>query len=647
MTTKHLVQFVNAGSVLVPTGTPVITAARLAGVEILQPCGGQGRCGRCLVRASGGRLQQRLTPRLLPSDIAAGYALACHSSIVEPVTILVPPQQEIAQRLVTERVAPEVRVLEHYDASQCQPVRLVNLTLSPPSIDDQMDDWGRLQTDLSRALDRDLFQGSLPVLRKLGSVLRQSDWRVTALVETDTWDRPSGPVRVIDVYPGHIAPDKTLLGAAIDIGTTTVTLWLVDLRCGRVVSQAADYNGQIARGEDVISRIIYAGKGDGAPELRTLVLNTIHGLLRTACQAISAQPADIVKATVTGNTTMMHLLLEIPPASIRLEPFIPAVNHPPTLRAAEIGLDIHPDATVDCLPGIASYVGADITAGVLAANLNRQDAVTLFMDIGTNGELVLGNREWLLSCACSAGPAFEGAGVVCGMRATQGAIEEVWINSDSYEPTYRVIGGGAPRGLCGSGLIALLAELFVAGVIDKSGNIRLELPTERVRVGPHGPEYVVAWANETQHGSDIVLTHVDVDNLLRAKAAIYAGFTVLAESVGIPLDAVKQVFIGGAFGKYINLEKAIQIGLLPDLPLQSFRFLGNTSVQGACLALLDRDARQSIKEIASSILYLELSANNAFYDAFTSALFLPHTDLSRFPTVQAAMAERINHVHHR
>jgi uncharacterized 2Fe-2S/4Fe-4S cluster protein (DUF4445 family) len=265
--------------------------------------------------------------------------------------------------------------------------------------------------------------------------------------------------------------------------------------------------------------------------------------------------------------------------------------------------------------------------------------MTLFMDIGTNGETVLGNREWLVTCACSAGPAFEGAGVLHGMRATQGAIEDVWINGDTFEPTWRVIGGVAPRGVCGSGLIALLGELFLTGGVDRSGNIKLTLPTPRVRQGEHGPEYVIAWGREAAEGHDIVLTRVDIDNLLRAKAAIYAGFTVLAEKMGMPLEAAEQVLIGGSFGKYINVEKAVQIGLLPDMPWDRFRFLGNTAVRGAYLALLDRAARARITDIASRMTYIELSADNTFYDAFTSALFLPHTDIERFPSVQAAMGD--------
>ena len=357
----------------------------------------------------------------------------------------------------------------------------------------------------------------------------------------------------------------------------------------------------------------------------------------------------IYKATVCGNTTMMHLFLELPPASIRLTPYIPTVNHPLPVLASEIGLDIHPLASVDPLPGVASYVGADITSGVLAAGLPDSESLTLFIDVGTNGEMVLGTKDWLVTCACSAGPAFEGAGVVCGMRATRGAIEEVWINGETYEPTYRVIGDVKPKGICGSGLISLVAELFITGVMDKSGNFvgasralahtqagARPAPTKsRVRVGDHGPEYVVAWANETATSRDIVLTKVDVDNLLRAKAAIYAGFTVLAQSVGVDLKDVERLLIGGAFGKYINVEKAVQIGLLPDMVWDKFQFLGNTAVMGAYMALLSREARVKIKAIAGKMTYIELSADNTFYDAFTSALFLPHTDLERFPTVAA------------
>jgi uncharacterized 2Fe-2S/4Fe-4S cluster protein (DUF4445 family) len=313
-----------------------------------------------------------------------------------------------------------------------------------------------------------------------------------------------------------------------------------------------------------------------------------------------------------------------------------------------LGLNIHPHANVDSLPGVASYVGADISAGIIGSQMCDREDFTLFLDIGTNGEMVLGDCDWLISCACSAGPAFEGGGVQDGMRATTGAIEEIWISSETHEPTYRVIPNPKleaqdkptpPRGICGSGLISLLAEMFITGVIDKAGNLNLNTNSHRIRQGAHGPEYVVAWEHETDHGRDIAITKVDIDNLMRAKGAIYAGYTVLAQSVGIDdLSAVEQLLIGGAFGQYINVEKAIQIGLLPDLPWEKFEFLGNTSLRGALLGLLNRDYRQKIAEVAGKLTYLELSADNTFYDAFTSSLFLPHTNLAQFPSVAESLA---------
>ena len=410
-------------------------------------------------------------------------------------------------------------------------------------------------------------------------------------------------------------------------------MFLVDLSTGAVLSSAAEYNGQINHGEDVISRIVYAGKNDGLQQLSDAVRQTIHTLMERIQKRTQVDLMRIYRVTVAGNTTMAHLFLGLPPASIRLAPYIPGANYPPPCTALELDLRVHPLATVDMLPGVASYVGADITAGVLSSKLLESEDLTLFIDIGTNGETVLGTREWMVSCACSAGPAFEGAGVVHGMRATKGAIEEVWISSNTYEPTYRVIGGEQPRGLCGSGLISLLAELFVTGVIDRSGTVKLDLDTPRVRQGDHGPEYVVAWGKETESGSDIVLTKVDIENLMRTKAAIYAGFSVLASKVGLDLGDVQQVLIGGAFGQYINVEKAIQIGLLPDLPWDRFHFLGNTAVLGAYMALLSRQAREQVGNIAGAMTYVELSADNTFYDAFTAALFLPHTDITRFPSV--------------
>lgn len=638
---NHVITFTFEGkqaSVTVLTGALISDAARLAGIEISQPCGGQGRCGRCAVQVTEGSVRRRSTLRLSPEAIEQGFALACQSVVESDVSIYVPEQEKIERNLTTDRVAAEVQVPEGYDFEWSQPIRRVSVALNPPSMDDQTDDWSRLQTALRAQHKLENTTASLALLRRLGDVLRASDWQISVIYSNiGTYDLPV--YQIIDVRPLEDLDDP-VYAAAIDIGTTTVSLWLVDLISGKVAAQAAEYNGQIARGEDVISRIIYASKNGGGQDLQQRVVETINRLCETACKRVKARPEQVIKATIAGNSTMIHLLLGIPAASIRLTPFITAVNHPPTLAAREIGFNFCPDALIDCLPGVASYVGADITAGVLSSGIDAAEDITLFIDVGTNGEIVFGSRDWLVTCACSAGPAFEGAGVVDGMRATAGAIEEVWINGETYEPNIRVIGGGRPKGICGSGLISLIAEMFLTGILDKAGNVNLTLPTKRVREGEHGGEYVVAWADETETGRDIVITRVDVDNLLRAKAAIYAGFTVLAEQVGMTLNDVQQMVIGGSFGKYINVEKAVQIGLLPDMPWDKFKFLGNTSIKGAYLALLDAQQRERVADIARRMTYIELSADNTFYEAFTSALFLPHTDLFRFPSVEAALESR-------
>ncbi len=646
---EHWVTFDSAAEpVRAPTGMLLTEAARLAGVDVGQPCGGQGRCGRCAVKVLEGSVRRRSTLRLSPADVADGYALACQSVVEADVTIHVPPQEAIERRLTTDLTAAEVSAPPGYNYELDQTVHRVCLSLAPPTMDDQTDDLSRLLTALRQQAGLANVSVGLPLLRRLGAALRQSEtdgeWRLTVIADRrPRLDGDGIDQRLIDLLPGHHNGQAPLWGAAIDIGTTTVTVWLVDLVSGKVAAQASEYNGQIARGEDVISRIVYASKNGGEGELRRLVLETINSLLAEVCRraqrslgeaAAGLEPGQIVKATVAGNSVMTHLLLGIPANSIRLAPFVTAANHIPLLDAQEVGLAISPLGTVDCLPGVASYVGSDITAGVLSSGVDDAERLTLFMDVGTNGEIVLGSAEWLVTCACSAGPAFEGAGVYSGMRATRGAIEEVWINAENYEPDYRVIGGVQPKGICGSGLISLLAEMFMTGVVDKAGHLNTQRNTPRIREGEHGLEYVVAWGSETQTGQDLCITHVDIDNLIRTKGAIYAGYSVLCDSVGVPFEAIEQMLIGGSFGKYINVEKAIQIGLLPDMPWERFQFLGNTSVRGAYYALLDRRTRQRISDIAARMTYIELSADNSFYEAFMSALFLPHTDLARFPSVE-------------
>lgn len=598
-------------------------------------------------------MRRRSTLRLSARDLEQGYALACQTVIASDLVVAIPPQEEITRHLTTEKTAAKIALPFAYDPTVDQTIGKYFVEIAPPSFEDNSDDWTRVQHSL-REHDLPNLTASLPILRKLARVLREADWRVTVVVE-----RTNSHARLLDIQPGDTT--SALYGAAVDIGTTTVTVYLVDLLSGDVIETAADYNAQIKRGEDVISRIVYASKNGhgGLGELQTLVVGTINRLLETCTRRRHLATDAIYKLAIVGNTTMMHILLNLPPDQIRLAPYTPTVNFPPSVTAAELGLAANPQAVVECLPGVASFVGADITAGILSSSTSDADQLTLFLDIGTNGEMVLGNRDWLISCACSAGPAFEGAGVQFGMRATSGAVEEVWINGDTFEPTLRVIGNTKPRGLCGSGLISLFAEMLITGVTDKAGHIITTndegrttndndtsfvlrpsslVLRQRTRIGEHGAEYVVAWGDATADGRDIVITQVDIDNLMRAKAAIYAGYQMLAQSVGVSLADVEQILIGGSFGQYINIEKAIQIGLLPDLPWDRFHFLGNTAARGAYMALLQENAHAQIKEIARRVTYLELAANNAFTDQFLAAMFLPHTDMTQFPSVQDIFA---------
>jgi len=385
-----------------------LEAIQAAGLNVNIPCGGQGRCGRCAVIVNEGQVRRRSTLRLSAQDVADGYALACQTVIESDLVVTIPPQEKIERRLKTDKMAAKVALPFPYDPERDQTVRKVFLRIEPPNLADNTDDLSRLQRELARQANLMGCTTDLPVLRTLARTLREADWEVTAVLEMPT--APDQPPHLIAVEPGD--QTDSLWGMAVDIGTTTVTVYLVDLLSGEVKQIAADYNGQIARGEDVISRIIYASKGNGLQELQSLVVETINRLLAQCCRRQGIEPNQVYKVTVVGNSTMIHILLGLPPEPIRLSPFITTVNHPPRVRAHDISLAAHLLASaVDCLPGVASFMGSDITAGVLSSGLDQTDKLTLFMDIGTNGEMVLGTSEWLVSCACSAGPAFEGAGV--------------------------------------------------------------------------------------------------------------------------------------------------------------------------------------------------------------------------------------------
>ncbi len=624
-------------TVHVPAGSLLEEAISQSGLHVPLPCGGQGRCGRCAVQVKEGSVRRRSTMRLSEKEIESGYALACQTLVNSDATVWLLAAEEKLVRTAedggAEKAAPEVVVCDHRAAPW---VARYPVSADPPSMEDNTPDLERLQRELARAHDLRSVSPSLTALTRLPRALRDGEWSVVAEVEHGDWTRPEDH-RLLNVLPPSAG--QTAYGVAIDVGTTTIAVYLADLSTRDLLDQASAYNAQIACGEDVISRIMYARDPSRRQELQDRAVSTVNALIDDILERQHLTPDDLTVAVVAGNTTMTHLLLGLEPAFIRLEPYIGAAGRFPPVPAARLGLRLHPEAVVDCLPDVGAYVGGDITSGVLRTGMHQEETVTLFLDVGTNGEMVLGNSDWLITCACSAGPAFEGAGAASGMRALPGAIEEVWIDPATREPTITTIGDEPPRGLCGSGLIALLGELLVTGLISKSGRIVGEGLTNRVRHGENGLEYVVVWAAETATGErDIVIDETDIQNLMRAKAAVYAGAVVLCDSVGIGITEVERVLIGGSFGRHIDVEKAIQIGLLPDLPWERFTYLGNTSLQGAYLALTCREHRRELDEVAAKMTYLELSADNRFMDAFTSALFLPHTDERLFPSLARSMA---------
>lgn len=616
----------------------LLQAIVAAGIPLKASCGGKGTCNRCKVMVKEGKVKSASTGKLTEAELAAGYILACQSTPESGLVLEVPEESRLSEHQVVLDDLSFVdnnAILAEDDGlcadGRCDPLfNKIQVELPRPSLDDPEDDLGRLFRVIRKQTGVEHLRAELETMRSLPSVLRQSDWRVTVSL---TEARGYKVVGIEDVEPSGLA--RKYYGLAIDIGTTTVVVHLVDLETGSSLGVKGTYNRQAIYGDDVISRIIYAGENRGGlRELQKSVLATINELAEDLLREHHLKATDVRVAVCAGNTTMTHLFLGLDPAYIRLEPYTPAANNVPALRAHRVGLKIYPQAWVQCLPGIASYVGGDIVAGVLVTGMAFSDQMTLFIDVGTNGEMVLGNNEWLISCSCSAGPAFEGGGIRHGMRAMRGAIEHIRIAPGGAVVDFTTVDGVAPVGICGSGLIDCIAGLYSAGIIDRSGNILPGLKTPRVRESDEGMEFVLAWSYQSGRRVDITISEAEIKNLIRSKAAVFAGIRSMLKMVGLLLESIDRVVIAGGFGRYINIKDAIGIGLLPDLPLEKYAYIGNSSVKGAKMVLMFRQAREGAEEIARKMTYLELSAGNTFMEEFVSALFIPHTDLSLFPSLQ-------------
>ncbi len=619
----------------VDDNSTLFKAVKAAGVYVLSSCGGKGNCGKCKVVIREGKIESGKSRSFLTADeVSRGYTLACVSRVKSDLVVEIPPESRMQakHKIATGARTDELlKLMESAGGCFESRIRRFYLELSPPTIDDNIADYERLRRGLEHAgLDASHLHMNYLVMNKLPHVLREDSWKVTASVFN-----AGGVLEVLDIFPGDAT--KARYGAAIDIGTTTVVVYLVDITNGHIIGTASTYNGQAKCGDDVISRIVYATERNGLRELQQLVVKNINTMLSDLAEKNRVPTGMIDYIVVAGNTTMQHLFYGIDPQHIREEPYIPAATFFPLIRGKNVGFEIDPQAVIYSVPNVASYVGGDVTAGVLVSQIHKQDKVSLFIDIGTNGEIVLGNKEWLVTAACSAGPAFEGSGIKFGMRAMEGAIEEVEIDPKTYDVNFRVIGDVKPIGICGSGMIDILAEMYLNGVIDQKGKIREETGSKRVRRGESGLEYVIAWRVESAINKEIVITEVDLDNLIRAKGAIYAGFATLLSHMGMTFADIDKLYIAGGFGRYIDVERAITIGMLPDLPVETFQFLGNTSIIGAYFALLCDRLRHEAEEIAKKMTYIELSVSRSFMDEYLSALFLPHTNLDAFPTVKKHM----------
>jgi len=641
----HTVCFAPSGrTVQVAAGSSIIKAAREAGIHINASCGGSGVCGKCRVIVEEGWVEGGLSERLSPTEQEKGYRQACTATICGTVSIRIPEGSGLKAGGLGTAVPRRNRARMHlYDIQDLReegifvpPVEKLFLEVPKPRAEDNMADAGRIINALASQYAEHRLIISLPVLRKLRKALREEEFRITVSLARPV--QREGKSYLINVQPGNWTHRN--YGLAVDIGTTTVYGALIDLNSGKVLARAGEYNGQLGYGEDVISRIIHAEKEEGLARMQELVAATINSIIATLLAQARANPGEekggigreeITSITLAGNPTMTHLFLGLEPHNIRRAPYVPVTTFLPPIRATDLMLDLPSYAVALVYPLISSYVGGDIVAGVMGSGMYRTDLVTLYVDIGTNAEIVVGNREWLACAACSAGPAFEGGGILHGMRAGEGAIDDFSLDPVTLEPMIMTINARPAVGICGSGLLIIIAALFECGVIDESGRYLHGLDTDRVRPGGSGWEYVLVRAEEAGIGRDIVLTEVDIDNFIRAKGAIYAGVTTLLREVGHAVGDLEQVILAGAFGSFLDLDSAMTVGLLPEIEAANCLYLGNGSLMGCRMSELSNRIRRDVARTARRMTSIELSEVPAYKDQYMASLFLPHTDGSLFP----------------
>ena len=597
-------------TVTIDQGTTVAEAAAYAEIIIDSPCGGEGRCGKCKVIVSAQNIEPltEAEERLLSDDeLSEGYRLACQTRVVDNMTVTVPEDSRVAEgKILSEGTGQAVKLHPNISKTYVEPPE--------QTLDNQIADL----TNLKSALEPNLsgVTADLDVLRKLPNVIRGSKFKATLVLDGS---------RLMDIEPGNTTDKK--YGLAVDIGTTTVVCAVVDLNTGSDMAVASALNTQAVHGADVISRINYSVEHQrGLDELGDRVTQVIRQITESACMEAGVNLNNVYEVTVVGNTTMTHLFLKLPVRNLALLPYVAVVSDPVEVTASQLGLGVNPNANVYVLPNIAGFVGADTVGVILASALHESDSIKLAIDIGTNGEVMLGSRDRLLTCSCAAGPAFEGAMITHGMRAAPGAIERVQLDD---RPICSVIKGGQPTGICGSGLIDVVAEMLRLGIIDSTGRMSAadDLGTDVTpglreylsRNDEYGPHLILSRSN----GREVVITQKDVRQVQLAKGAITAGVRILMNALGVRSEDISEVLLAGAFGNYIRKENAIRMGLIPEFPLDKVNFIGNAAAVGAKMALISREAREDAKRISESTDYIELAMDANFQDEFVEAMSFP------------------------
>jgi len=604
-------------------GNSILDAAKKIDIEISAVCGGRGLCGKCRVVVKEGsqnlaEVSRLETMSLSREELNAGYRLACCALLNREGTTLVevPPESRVEQqRLLVAGIDTAV--------SRDPSVKKSLLHLTKPSLENIKSDAEALFDSLTTQGQTTHLELGYDALTQLPSAIRDGAWSVTVTVR--------GAEEIICVEPGDTT--NRIYGLAVDVGSTKIAAYLLNLNEGKVVATASAPNPQIPYGEDIISRVSYASKSEkNLKQLQGVVIACINKLLIDTCESANVKVSEVYDAVLVGNTVMHHIFLGINPHFLALSPYPPAIKSSVNVRAKDIGLKVNTAASVYVPPNVAGFVGADAVADVLATEMSKSKLLSIMIDVGTNTEIVLGNAQRMISCSCASGPAFEGGHIEYGMRAEPGAIENVYVDPSNLEPGFKTIGDARPRGICGSGIVDAVAAMLKSGIINRYGLIDAKLKNDRIRTTPT-PQYILSWERDNDVRHNISVTQLDVQEIQLAKAAIYSGAMILMKHFGVEPSEIEQVFLAGAFGTYVDPQSAVIVGMYPDLPIERVRFVGNAAGSGARMALLSREVRRESSRLAQGIEYVELAADRYFQREFTEALQLPHKDLARFPTV--------------